>query len=275
MTAARLLLAGFGAATFRALSAGAHRGPGHGKWPERPSYRGQQVSLVGGPILAAAASLSAYAAAPRSPVGRAALLAGLAAGTIGGYDDLFGSRSAGSADKGVRGHLGALLQGRISTGLVKVVGISAAGLMAAPAVATGGVDVVVTGGIIAGSANLVNLLDLRPGRALKAGLLIGLPMVPGPAGALMAGPLGAAAAALPDDLGERTMLGDSGANALGAVLGLGLAASTGRAGRAALLAVLLALTAASERVSFTALIERTPALRHLDMLGRRQPAAGG
>src|SRR5699024_12471855 len=31
-------------------------------------------------------------------------------------------------------------------------------------------DIVVTGGVIAGSANLFNLLDLRPGRSLKAGL---------------------------------------------------------------------------------------------------------
>jgi hypothetical protein len=65
------------------------------------------------------------------------------------------------------------------------------------------------------------------------------------------------------------MLGDSGANALGALLGVALAARTGLVGRAGLLAVLAALTGASERVSFTSVIERTAGLRELDALGRR------
>ncbi|MDQ1655487.1 MAG: hypothetical protein QOD41_570, partial [Cryptosporangiaceae bacterium] len=90
-------------------------------------------------------------------------------------------------------------------------------------------------------------------------------------GGVVAGPLGAAAALLPEDLGERTMLGDSGANALGALLGVGIAASTGTRGRAAVLLVLAGLTAASEKVSFTKVIERTPVLREFDGLGRRAP----
>ena len=94
-------------------------------------------------------------------------------------------------------------------------------------------------------------------------------MRPGPS----AGPAGAALALLPEDLGERAMLGDAGANALGAMLGAAAAASLPRPARAALLAGIIGLTAASEVVSFTAVIERTPALRWLDMLGRR-PAAG-
>ena len=92
---------------------------------------------------------------------------------------------------------------------------------------------------------------------------------PGP-GALLAvaAPLGAAIALLPEDLGERAMLGDAGANALGALLGVAAAASLSRPARLALLAAITGLTAASEVVSFTAVIERTPALRWLDMLGR-------
>jgi hypothetical protein len=74
---------------------------------------------------------------------------------------------------------------------------------------------------------------------------------------------------LPDDLDERVMLGDGGANAFGALLGVALADRTGLVGRAALLAGLGALTAASERVSFTKVIEGTPGLRGLDRLGRR------
>ena len=69
------------------------------------------------------------------------------------------------------------------------------------------------------------------------------------------------------------MLGDTGANAAGALLGVAALAATGRRGRLALLAALVGLTVASERVSFTRVIESTPGLRELDALGRR-PAAG-
>jgi hypothetical protein len=64
------------------------------------------------------------------------------------------------------------------------------------------------------------------------------------------------------------MLGDTGANALGALLGLG-ATRLGRGGRLAVLAGLCALNGASEVVSFTKVIQRTPPLHWLDMLGRR------
>ena len=63
--------------------------------------------------------------------------------------------------------------------------------------------------------------------------------------------------------------GDAGANALGALLGVALAARTGPAGRALALTVLAGLTAASEKVSFTKVIQNTPGLRDLDALGRR------
>jgi hypothetical protein len=91
----------------------------------------------------------------------------------------------------------------------------------------------------------------------------------GPGGGLVAGPLGATLAVLPADLGERVMLGDAGANPLGALLGLRLASVPRRGRRAALLAAVVALNLASERVSFTMVIEATPGLRELDRLGRR------
>jgi hypothetical protein len=155
-----------------------------------------------------------------------------------------------------------------------VAGIGAAAVAAAALTRRGAgpralVDGVLTTGLVAGTANLVNLLDLRPGRAGKAGVVTAAAGLAGPAGGLVAGPLGATLAVLPDDLGERVMLGDSGANALGALLGLRLAAVPGRGPRAGLLAAIVALTLASEKVSFTTVIEATPGLRELDRLGRR------
>jgi hypothetical protein len=106
---------------------------------------------------------------------------------------------------------------------------------------------------------------------LAAGALVAAGSPPGRRCA--AAPLGAALALLPEDLAERAMLGDAGANALGAMLGAAAAAGLPRRARVAALAAILGLTAASEAVSFTKVIERTPPLRWLDMLGRRPAAA--
>ena len=67
------------------------------------------------------------------------------------------------------------------------------------------------------------------------------------------------------------MLGDCGANALGAGLGTAAAGSS-RTVRLAVLIVVVALNLVSERYSFTALIEANPLLRRIDRLGRpREP----
>lgn len=244
---------------------------------ERTNHRGETVSLLSGPVLALAATSAAVSGAGSKRLSAAAAIAGLGTGAVGLYDDIVGARPDQKGDKGFRGHLTALSEGRISAGLVKVAGIGAAGLAAGALVASrrghgnlaAAVDTVLAGGIIAGTANLVNLLDLRPGRALKASVAIGAPLSIGPAGGLAAGPTGAAAALLPEDLGEKTMLGDTGANAIGALLGLGIATAAGTKTRVAVLAALVGLTVASEKVSFTKVIESTPGLRELDGLGRR------
>lgn len=248
----------------------------------RTNYRGAQVSLAGGPALTAAASLTAAAgglATGQSPaVAAAALTAGLGAGGVGLYDDVVGGRPEHRA-KGFHGHLAALRRGRVTSGAVKIVGVGAAGLVAAALLERGrparsrwqrAVRVGLGAGVVAGGANLFNLLDLRPGRALKVGVLAGTPLAANAVGGVAAGPVGVCLGLLPDDLKERVMLGDSGANALGALLGVAFAARFGVAGRAAALTAVAALTAASERVSFTQVIARTPGLRDLDELGRRR-----
>ena len=118
---------------------------------------------------------------------------------------------------------------------------------------------------------MANLLDLRPGRALKATTIAALPLIAaGGAGAgSAAAAVGAALGSLPEDLAGRSMLGDTGANAAGALLGTALVQRSGLRGRLLALAVVSALTVASEKVSFTKVIESTPGLRELDALGRR------
>lgn len=226
---------------------------GAARW-ERSNFRGRPVSLRSGPALAVAVALSADL-----PL-RAAAVASLGSAVVGAYDDSVRGRSV----RGFRGHVGALRHGEITSGAVKIVGIGVAGLVAAAL--TGGrcrdvlVDAVVDGLVVAASANLLNLLDVRPGRALKTGAVAALILA-------QPGPAAAAAALLPADLGEQTMLGDAGANALGAVLGLALVHRHPGRGRAAL-AVLVAATAASEVVSYTTVIEAVPPLRWVDAVGR-------
>ncbi|GAA4252657.1 hypothetical protein GCM10022255_050320 [Dactylosporangium darangshiense] len=232
---------------------------------ERTNFHGRRVSLAGGPALALGATAGAVVQRPEHAA--ATVVAGLGSGAVGLYDDLVGGRPEHSA-KGFRGHIGALRQGRVTSGLVKIAGVGAAGLVAAALLPRRrAIDVVLGAGVIAGSANLFNLLDLRPGRALKAGLAAGTPL-----GA--SGPIGAASALLPADLGEEIMLGDAGANALGALLGTAYTARTGTFGRLAALAGIVALTAASEKVSFTKVIEANPLLNRLDQWGRRGPDDG-
>jgi UDP-GlcNAc:undecaprenyl-phosphate GlcNAc-1-phosphate transferase len=297
-SAGRRLIAGAAAAGAARLAYTAmnRRPPGGTKTWSRTNHRGEPVTLLEGPAVAAGAiagvltgaGLRALTGSPGWRAGAAAALAGAGAAAFGAYDDL-----AGSGDRrGFRGHLGALRHGEVTTGAVKLGGIGAAGILSAATAGGPAADIVINAGLVAGGANLLNLFDLRPGRAIKvavaSGALIAAGQVvagnpgtgtaspPGAWGRSAPGllpPLAAALAMAPEDLGERAMLGDAGANALGAMLGAS-AAGLPRPARIALLAGIAALTAASEKVSFTKVIERTTPLRWLDMLGRRPVNTG-
>lgn len=272
VTAATIAVAAAGAAraAYRMLG---RRPPGGPKAWTRTNHRGEPVTLLEGPAIAAGAVGAALAASRQLGTGQSAALAVAGAGgaAFGCYDDLAGS----SSRKGLRGHVGALLHGEVTTGAVKLGGIGATGLTSAALLGGPAADIVINAGLIAGSANLLNLFDLRPGRAIKvaalssAVLCAGAPSAAATVAAPLAAPLGAAAALLPEDLGERAMLGDTGANALGAMLGTAAAATLPRPARIAVCAGIVALTGASEKISFTKVIARTPPLNWLDMLGRR------
>jgi hypothetical protein len=274
-----LLTGGLAAITARAAYAALNaRPPGGQQAWARTNHRGEPVTLLEGPA-AAAAAVAVTLIAPGLPArSRAALaVAGAGAAAFGGYDDLKGSGTR----RGFRGHVGALARGEVTSGAVKLAGIGATGLVASALICPRGAgrasaaDLVINAGLAAGGANLLNLFDLRPGRAIKVALAAGAVLgIASPAGGFaVAGPAGAALAVLPEDLGERAMLGDAGANALGGMLGAAAAVALPRTARIATLAAITGLTAASEVVSFTRVIDRTPPLRWLDMLGRRPAAA--
>lgn len=247
----------------------------------RTNFRGTRVSLMGGPALAsglAAGALVTGMASRRLRVGTAGAVAALAGGAAGLNDDL--REDTGQRDKGLRGHLGALREGRLTTGATKIAAIGAGALVAAtlvgqdrrrtaPTSATASLgDLILDSVLVAGTANLVNLFDLRPGRALKVGLIGAATVAAAGAPAQAAAVVGPVAASLPADLAELDMLGDSGANALGGVVGVGLTQAS-RPVRLAVAAAVVGLTLASEKVSFSRVIERTSALSALDAWGRR------
>jgi UDP-GlcNAc:undecaprenyl-phosphate/decaprenyl-phosphate GlcNAc-1-phosphate transferase len=278
------------------------RPPGGAPMWDRTNHRGEPITLLEGPAVALGGIAGALASGASARDRIALAIAGAGAAAFGGYDDLRGN----GASRGFAGHLGALRAGELTTGAVKIAGIGATGLAAAliagrqvaagsadrgtsgaliagPQAGAGSADggtsaaltladALINAGLIAGGANLLNLFDLRPGRAIKAATLAGALLAASPGGrTASAAPVSAAVALLPEDLAERSMLGDAGANALGAMLGFA-AAKLPRPARVGALAVVIGLTAASEKVSFTKVIERTGPLRWLDMLGRRPVA---
>ena len=198
------------------------------------------------------------------------LLACLGFGLLGFVDDLLGTPD----DRGFRGHLKALREGRITTGMMKLAGGGAlAFVLVASARPEGGWRLLADALVVALAANLVNLLDRAPGRAIKASLVTVVPLAlaagSGAVGLALAPVLGGAAGLLGDDLRERLMLGDTGANVLGAALGLAAVLELGEGTRLVVLAALVAVNVAAEVVSLSSVIDRTPPLRALDRLGRR------
>lgn len=225
----------------------------------RINHAGRPVSLSEGPAVV----LGVLAGTTDCPGARRALLGAALSGAVDDHLPARRSRSRAPAEepKGLTGHLGRLRRGEVTAGTAKLAGLVATGVLAGDDLAA-----VV---LVAGCANLANLLDLRPGRALKAvALASAVLLLTDRRDSLPAVLLGASLAALPPDLRGRTMLGDTGANALGAVLGAGLAHRlTGRT-RWLTVAGVTAATLLSEKVSFTDLIARTSALRALDGWGR-------
>lgn len=269
----RAATVGIAAATTRMLRRRLDQMPpgGESAWT-RTNHAGDSVTLLEGPALVGGLIVGTVATGGLRL--RSRLVTAAALGTIGGvgaHDDLRGS----SATKGIRGHLGALRRGEVTSGAVKVGVIGLSGMVAAAALrrergqAANGVGTFLDGALIAGAANLLNLLDLRPGRALKVSLATGPLLVSAAPGAGLVAPVvGAGAAALHDDLAGRSMMGDCGANTVGAAVGSALVATAPAPVRRALLGGVVGLTLLSERVSFSAVIESTPWLRRLDDLGR-------
>ncbi|MFY9262021.1 MAG: hypothetical protein GX483_07415 [Actinomycetaceae bacterium] len=240
---------------------------------DRKSYSGSTVSLTGGLQAGAGALVGACIGAQNGGT-RAGSIANVS-GAVAGYIDDHLEDSFPARGKGFRGHLGALKNGQVTSGLLKIGVIGLGSLVSAAVLAQQRgthrcVNTVVDSLLIASTANLVNLLDLRPGRALKVTAAGALPVALSSSAQAhsAAGIVGSSLAALPADLRGETMLGDLGANAVGAQLGVVLAGSLPLPARLVALTTTIGLTAASEKISFSQVIDENPVLSWIDNLGR-------
>jgi UDP-N-acetylmuramyl pentapeptide phosphotransferase/UDP-N-acetylglucosamine-1-phosphate transferase len=254
---------------------------------QRENYRGHPLPVAAGIVIVLAHVLLMAAYVAWVDVGgisdgearrRLAVvwIGSIAFGLIGLFDDLAGT----SAERGFRGHLGALRRGELTTGMVKLVWGVLFGFLIAP----GGLGDSIRGGlVIAAAANAANLFDRAPGRVIKVSVVAAAVMaLLGAPGWDLTAPmlvLGAGAGLLLPDLRERCMIGDTGANVLGAAVGYGLLLATGPTGQWIALAVLVATNLISERISFSRVIDGVAPLRWFDRLGtlpeRRSWAARG
>jgi len=189
-------------------------------------------------------------------------------GLLGLFDDVVGTHAA----RGWRGHLNALRDGQLTSGVLKLVGgVLVAFIVTYPfAESFGGRIVCVV--IVAGCANAANLLDLAPARTTKVAALV-LLLVAVLRGGLYEGHpslwfVAGAVGLAPFELREQLMLGDTGANALGAVVGYELLFTSSTL-RLVIAGIVVGVNVAGELISFSAVIERVPPLRALDRLGRR------
>jgi len=257
----------------RALSAGEHT---------KANYRGRVLPFPFG-VLALAAALVALI--PLMLLARLAsvdvfhpealpiLAYALGVLALGLIDDIFGEPGPERpVRRGWRGHGAAALGGEPSTGALKAAGSLGLALFAMSFLGLSNARWLLAAGVLVLATNVFNLLDLRPGRSTKAFVLLGAGLGIGSTNPRPLWSLGLLAApALVAgfyDLRERAMLGDTGANLLGALAGLWLVLTLSGTGQLVALALLAAITVYGELRSISELVERTPGLRELDSWGR-------
>lgn len=242
----------------------------------RPNWRDRALPFPFGVLIAAAAIVALVPLALLQELTSAdvlhpelgiAVIYTLGVALLGLIDD-----SLGGAPRGWRGHGGAVLAGSFSTGALKAAGSLGLALYVMSGRGLSAGRYLLAAAVLVLATNAFNLLDLRPGRSVKAFVLLGAGLTLGAMDARPLWTLGLFAAPVlvagVYDLRERAMLGDTGANVIGGLAGLWLVLSLSGTGQAIAAALLALITIYGEFRSISSLVERTPGLRTLDSWGR-------
>jgi UDP-N-acetylmuramyl pentapeptide phosphotransferase/UDP-N-acetylglucosamine-1-phosphate transferase len=244
----------------------------------RQNYRGAQLAFPAGVALIAASlvALVPLALIDELDDGKVfnadaamALTYVIGVALLGLLDDLIGTDPTA---RGWRGHARTTLAGGFSTGALKAVGSLGLALFVLRGRGLDTGEYLLAAALVVLATNLFNLLDLRPGRSMKALILLGAGVSIGSRDlhplwtlGLFIGPV---LVLLPLDLREKAMLGDTGSNAIGAMAGLWLVLALSTLAQGIALGLIAIATVYGEFRSLSELIERTPLLRHLDSIGR-------
>lgn len=182
-------------------------------------------------------------------------------------DDIIGNRDV----SGLKGHFKSLLNGKLTTGGFKALFGGFIGIVISISISKNIYDIVINTLIIALSTNLMNLLDLRPGRAIKGYLVISTVLLftlGGYTRNLLLLILPNVVAYFNQDLKAKAMMGDTGSNVLGISIGILFVMGYSLNVRLIWLAFLIFIHILTEKYSLTKIIENNKFLNFIDKLGR-------
>lgn len=189
----------------------------------------------------------------------AALVAGV---TLLGFID---DSSRDINEKGFRAHVKAFLNGKLTSGLLKAAGGLVMSVIIAAHFTNSPLIIVLNALIIGLFMNFINLLDLRPGRALATFMVLtniimiatfvnnGMLDISWNFWGIFLAP---ATAIFLSDMRGQSMLGDTGSNTLGAILGYVTIVNFDTNIKVAVLFALLAFNIIADRISITGALEK-------------------
>lgn len=195
------------------------------------------------------------------------LFASISMSFVGIIDDSLGNRGV----TGLLGHFKALFKGTLTTGAFKALLGGFVGLTIAVTISKSIPNIIVATLVVALSTNMMNLFDLRPGRAIKVYTLLAIIIFIASAKfqrEVMMLILPAVLAYFYFDLRALTMMGDAGSNVLGVSLGVFIVSSFGLEVQVVCLILLVLIHILTEKFSLTKIIENNKFLNYLDRLGR-------
>jgi UDP-N-acetylmuramyl pentapeptide phosphotransferase/UDP-N-acetylglucosamine-1-phosphate transferase len=236
----------------------------------KKNYKGQYIPLGMGmffPIALISSLTVLYLFFPLDNISFVFILGVTLMSFLGIIDDLLGNRDT----TGLKGHISKLFQLQLTTGGLKALMGGIVSLLVSIPFNSNILLLIFNALIIASFTNLINLLDLRPGRAIKFYLLYTIILFGFYNQQYIYLLLVVTIIALvyfPMDIKAIAMMGDAGSNSLGFVLGFFTTIYFTNPFKVLILILLIFIHIYAERSSITKLIENNRILSFIDKLGR-------